>query len=159
VNVKLLGSQAGEAGFTALIWSSPEANRVFFVADMDEDNDGPGGSLANDPDWQPETSLRHLGTSIDSRKVCGIVVPTWLPRSVGPIVLGCLARVTNLATGHVEPAVVYDLGPTRKSGEGSTLLCKRMGVPGGENRPLFLYEIFPGIPAMVDGITYDLQHA
>lgn len=157
MNIKLLGSQSGEAGFTALIWLDVDRQRVFCVSDMDEDNDGPGGSLAEDPDWQPETSLRHEGKSIDSRKVAGVVVPAWLPRAVGPVVLGSQAFVTNLATGEHEAAVVYDLGPTRKSGEGSNLLCRRVGAKGGENRPVFLYEIMLGVPATVDGVTYELQ--
>lgn len=157
MNVKLLGSQAGETGFVALIWQNLSDQHSFFVSDMDEDNDGPGGSTAEDPYWMPETSLKYHGKSIDSRKVAGVVVPTWFPGAVGPIVLGCQAYVTNLATRTKEPAVVYDLGPTRKSGEGSNLLCKRIGAKGGENRPLFLFEIFPGVPAVVDGVTYDLQ--
>ncbi len=157
MNVKLLGSQTGEVGFTALIWQNLSDGHSFFVSDMDEDNDGPGGSTAEDPDWMPETSLKPNGESVDSRKVAGVVVPTWFPKAVGPVVLGCQARVTNLATGQIEPAVVYDLGPTRKSGEGSNLLCKRIGAKGGENRPLFLFEIFPGVPAVVDGVTYALQ--
>ncbi len=157
MNVKLLGSQTGEVGFTALIWQNVADENCFFVSDMDEDNDGPGGSTAEDPDWMPETSLKHNGESIDSRKVAGVVVPTWFPGAVGPVVLGCQAFVTNLATRLRVPAVVYDLGPTRKSGEGSNLLCRRIGAKGGENRPLFLFEIFPGIPAKVDGVTYELQ--
>lgn len=155
--LKLLGSQAGEAGFTALIWHNLDSGVIFFVSDMDEDNDGPGGSLEEDPYWQPETSLRHEGKSINSHKVAGVVVPTWLPRVVVPIVLGCQAYATDLATGLRYPAVTYDLGPTRKSGEGSNLLCKRLDAKGGENRPIFLFEILPGVPATVDGITYSLQ--
>jgi len=159
MSVRLLGSQAGEAGFTTLIWSvNYPTDKVFYLSDMDEDNDGPNGNPTNDPYWQPETTLKYQGKSIDSFKVAGVVVPLWLPRKVGPIVLGCQARVTNMATGHMEDAVVYDLGPTTKSGEGSNLLCQRMGVGGGENRPLCMYEIFPGVPAIVDGVSYALQH-
>lgn len=158
MNVKLLGSQAGEAGFTALIWRRlDEQERVFYVSDMDEDNDGPNGNPTHDPDWQGETSLQFEGKSIDSMTVAGVVVPSWLPNAVHGIVMGCQAMVTNLATGKTEPAVVYDKGPTRKSGEGSNLLCKRLDAEGGENRPLFVYEIFPGVPAVVDGVTYALQ--
>ncbi len=159
MKVTLLGSQTGEVGFTALLWRSYDGTneRGLFVSDMDQDNDGPGGSTEEDPDWNPETSLKHNGESINSHEVSGIVVPTWLPMRVHGTVLGCQAFATNLATGKREPAVVYDLGPTRKSGEGSNLLCKRLGADGGENRPLFLFEFFPGIPAQVDGITYDLQ--
>ncbi len=158
MNIKLLGSQSGEAGFTALIWLDIDRQRVFYLSDLDEDTDGPGGSIQEDPYWMPDTSLRPNGVSVDSRKVAGVVVPTWLPRAVGPIVLGSQAYVTNLATDAKEPAVVYDLGPTRKSGEGSTLLCKRIGAKGGENRPVFLFEILLGVPAVVDGVAYELQH-
>lgn len=158
MSVKLLGSQAGESGFVSLIWMHVPTGRIWFLSDLDEDTDGPGGSVEDDPYWKPETSLRPGGVSVDSRKVAGAVVPLWLPRAVGPVVLGCQAKVTNLATNQIEPAVTYDLGPTKKSGEGSTLLCNRLGAHGGENRPLFLFEIFPGVPAVVDGVTYELQH-
>lgn len=159
MNVSLLGTQTGEAGFTALVWRSlwQDKERAFYFSDLDEDNDGPGGSLDIDRYWQPETSLRYKGQSIDSRKVAGIVVPTWLPSRVRGIVLGCQAFVACPVTGERLPAVVYDLGPTNKSGEGSTLMCQRLHSAGGENRPLFLFEIFPGVPAVVDGVTYDLQ--
>lgn len=159
ISVRQLGSQAGEAGFVAILWEDIKTGRVFYVSDMDEDTDGPGGSEEQDRYWQPETTLRYEGKSIDSRKVAGVVVPLWLPRKVRGIVMGCQARVTNLATNAIEPAVTYDGGPTTKSGEGSTLLCNRIGAPGGENRPLFLFEIFPGVPAVVDGVLYKLQPA
>ena len=57
-------------------------SRVFFIADADIDADGPGGSIHDDPDWQPETSLKHNGQSIDSRKVRGIVVPIGIIKGI-----------------------------------------------------------------------------
>lgn len=155
MSIKLLGSQAGETGFSAPIWFNMEQGRIFFVSDMDEDNDGPNGNPTHDPYWQKDTTLRLNGKSLDSMKISGVVVPLWLPRAVAGIVLGCKARVTNLATGEVEDAVVYDLGPTSKSGEGSNQLCVRIGAPGGDNRPIFLYEIWPGIAAP----GYELQRS
>ncbi|HPA21472.1 MAG TPA: hypothetical protein PLU30_27270 [Verrucomicrobiae bacterium] len=156
MNVQLLGSQAGETGFTAPIWQDG-TGRIFFVADCDEDNDGPNGNPTRDPYWQSETTLRHQGKSIDSMRVPGVVAPTWLPRAIPAIVLGCRARVTNLATGLSADGVVYDLGPSKKAGECSNLLCARLGAKGGENRPLFFYELWPGVPADVDGVRYALQ--
>ncbi len=37
-----------------------------------------------------------------------------------------------------------------------------LGIPysartGGEDKPRFLYELWPGVPAVVNGITYPLQ--
>lgn len=136
--------------------------KIFYVADLDIDCDGPNGNPDKDPYWQSETTLQHEGKSIDSYQVKGVVVPLWLPSLVKPVVLGCQAYVTNLTNGLRVPAVVYDLGPSKKNGEGSCRLAAGLGINpspkvGGEDEPCILYEIFPGIPAIVDSVFYKLQ--
>lgn len=137
--------------------------RCFMIADGDVDGDGPNGNPDHDPTWQPETSLKHNGHSIDSYKVPGIVVPPSAEHRVKGIVLGCKARVTNRDNGAVVDAVVYDTGPIKKVGEVSVELAKRLGLPHNPNTGgtsdfnQLVYEWWPGIPAVVDGETYELQ--
>lgn len=138
-------------------------SRVFFIADADIDCDGPNGNPDGDPDWQDSTSLKHNGQSINSYKVPGIVVPPGIIKGVKGIVLGCKARVTNNETGVSADAVVYDAGPSRKLGEISVELAKRLGINpspinGGEDSyDAVTYELWPGVPAVVDGVEYSLQ--
>lgn len=140
-----------------------EYGRHFFIADLDVDCDGPNGNPDNDPYWQSGTTLQHNGKSIDSYKVKGIVLPPGVIKVAKGIVLGCKARLTNLKTGAFADAVVYDVGPSRKLGEGSVAAVKAIGInsnpnTGGEDSyDAVLYEFFPDVPAVVDGVTYKLQ--
>jgi len=159
--MKQLG-EVGAEGFKSTIWE--HEGRVWFIADFDVDVDGSGGNPQNDPYFQPDTTLHHDGKAINPYEVCGIVVPSWLPKSVGPIVLGCKARCTNLKTMESRYAVVHDLGPTKKDGEGTPKLAEAISINsnpnvGGEDSPIILYELWPGIPATVDGVTFELQPA
>jgi len=140
-----------------------DGSRVLFVADCDIDCDGPNGNPDNDPYWQGETTLRLNGESIDSYKVKGIVVPPSICTAVKEQVLGCQAFATNIRTGKREACVVYDIGPTHKLGEMSVLLAGALGFPdspinGGEDSyDAVLYELFPGVPAQVDDVAFELQ--
>jgi hypothetical protein len=137
--------------------------RVYFMADADIDCDG-GSNPHHDPCWQPDTTLHHRGRPIDSETVPGIVVPPAILRGVKGVVLGCRARATNTRTGQSADAVVFDQGPTRKTGELSPALAKLIGInpnpnTGGEDAPVVLYELWPGEAAVVNGVTYALQPA
>lgn len=159
--MKRLGTTGAE-GFSCTWWLRDDGG-VFAVADFDVDCDG-GSNPFHDPYWQPNTSLHHNGKPIDSETVSGIVVPGWLVRKVGPVVLGCKARCTYLPNMKSYDAVVFDTGPLTKSGEGSPYLAKKLGINpdpnnGGEDEAVVLYELWPGVPAIVDGITYSLQHS
>ncbi len=137
--------------------------RVWFIADCDIDCDGPNGNPDNDPYWQPETTYRHNGKSIDSYKVPGIVLPPAIIRAVPEIVMGCKARITYFKTEFETDCIVYDQGPTKKAGEASVEAAERVGIPsnpntGGEdNYNLALFECWPGQTITIDGITYALQ--
>ncbi len=159
MNIKQLGIATSE-GFESRVFYA--GGKVFNVGDFDIDFDG-GPKPAHDPSWQPETTLKFHGKSINAQEVPGMVVPGWLPKSVGPIVLGCQGKVTHLASGLWAWCVVHDTGPLRKTGEGTPELARRLGINdtenGGEDAPVILFECFPGKPATVDGITYDLQPA
>lgn len=162
--LSLLRTLTGE-GFVSPCykWDKNGELKVFWVSDYDNDADGPNGNPDNDPAWQGQTSLKLRGESLDSYKVPGMVVPGWLPSSVGPIVLGCLGRITDLRTGFKVEVVVYDTGPSTKNGEGSTCAAKLLHIDpnpnnGGIDEPVILFECWPGIPALIRGIQYELQH-
>lgn len=132
---------------------------VVFTSKADIDDDGSDNS-ANDPCWQPNTSLRFKGRSIDADRVPYVVVPPAIIRGVKGIVLGCKARVSY--KGMIVDAVVADVGPSLKLGEISMECARRLGInpspiSGGVDAYLVHYTLWPGIPAVVDGVTYLLQ--
>lgn len=134
---------------------------VEWISGMAVDNDGPNGNPEGDPDHQETTSLKVDGKSVDSEKVPGVVISGALIRLISPPWLGSKCEVTYKNT--TVDAVAYDFGPSHKIGEGSVALAKRLGIPaspnsGGVSTGVH-FKIFPGIPAVVDGITYPLQHA
>lgn len=104
----------------------------------------------------PKTSpLAYL----DSETVRFVVIPGPLKKMVPPKFLGCHARVTY--NGKTVDAVVGDIGPATHLGEGSIALAQALGIPsnpktGGVDAGVF-YEIWPGRPALVDGVKYRLQ--
>ena len=123
------------------------------------DDDG-SDNRWHDPDWQPDTSLHYNGRPVDAGKVPYVVVPPAIINAVVPTVLGCQAQVTH--KNVTVDAVVADIGPRMKIGEGSVELARRLGIPespvsGGDETYDVLYKIFPGIPAVVDEVTYNLQ--
>ena len=124
------------------------------------------------------TSLRLLGGNgeflpasspfayVDSWTVPFIVVPPMIIDGVAGIVMGCRCVVTNRATGQSVVGVVADGGPEDHLGEISVACAKAIGVPtgtthpangGGANSPQIQYQLFPGVAAVVNGVTYPLQ--
>lgn len=143
---------------------------VTFTADMDVDCDGSGGNPHHDPFFQPDTSL-HLparpnpaGKALHAELVPYIVVPPIvLHRTLGKV-LGSLCEVTNLKNSKTCMAVVGDVGPRSKVGEGSPALCEALGLSGNPNSGgtdsfTIRYRIMVGTPAVIDGVTYELQGA
>jgi len=124
---------------------------------------GQPNNIYHDPYYQPETSLRHNGQSLNALSESYIVVPPAVIKGVLPVVLGCQARVHNRVTGKITEAVVGDIGPHAKIGEISIHCAEEVGMPsnpnnGGEDNPdMVLYEIWPGTPAVVNGVQYSLQ--
>lgn len=132
---------------------------ISWTAKMAIDNDG-SDNRQGDKYWQAETSLKKNGKSIDSEAVPGIVVPPLIINSVPGIILGCQSRVRF--NGLESDAVVFDIGPRKKIGEGSPELARRLGINpsainGGIDDHVVHYTIFPNVPAVVDDITYPLQ--
>lgn len=134
---------------------------ITFLAKAAIDADGSGDSHG-DPDFQPETSLKQFGKSLNSDTEKFIVVPPIIIRSVRPVVLGCQTFVTNTKNGLHSEAVVGDIGPAAKLGEISIALANALGIDpspttGGESEHVIHYSVQPGRPALVDGKVYDLQ--
>jgi hypothetical protein len=99
---------------------------------------------------------------LDSATVPYIAVPPIIRTGTEGIVLGCLCWVTY--KGKRVIAIVGDIGPRSKNGEGSIALCEALGIDsdprsGGLETPSVLFEIFPGQTAEIDGVTYPLLHA
>lgn len=98
---------------------------------------------------------------LDSEGVPYVVIPGKLRTHTPGIVLGCKAEVTNMRTGVCVTAVVGDVGPSNKIGEVSIALAHALGIPsdpktGGTTQPILDFEVFPGVPAKVNGVQYRL---
>lgn len=137
---------------------------VVWTAKMAVDCDGMPVNKYNDPYYQSQTSLTYGGKPINADKVPYIVVPPLIRKGVLPIVMGCQAAVINMARGFSTPAVVADQGPENKLGEASCECARRVGLDGnpnngGTDEHIIHYMIWPGIPALVDGLNYQLQAA
>lgn len=135
--------------------------RLTFLAGMMIDDDGSGPSLG-DPDYQNDTSLHWNGRPLNAEEDKWIVLPPEIIRSVKGIVLGCQAQVMNATNGLTSYAVVGDVGPHGKLGEGSIALANALQIPsdplnGGIERRVIRYSVFPGVPAIVDGKQYQLK--
>lgn len=127
------------------------------------DTDG-SGPLHGDPDAQADTTLHYKGFALNADLVPYIVLPPGVINAVKGIVLGCLAHVKNKLTGQWTLAVVADIGPRKKLGEISVACAKAIGINpsptrGGEERHVIEYTFFPGVPAVVNGIEYQLKSA
>lgn len=103
---------------------------------------------------------------VDSATVPYMVVPPMIINGVPDIVLGCRCLVTNSKTGKTTEAVVADVGPSNHLGEISIACAKAIGVStgtthpangGGAVSPTIRYQLFPGVPAVLNGVTYPLQ--
>lgn len=132
-----------------------------YVAKAAIDSDG-SDNRHRDPCWQRDTSLNHEGKPIDAESVPYIVVPPSIIAGVPDVVLGCRAIVTNTENNRTCESVVADVGPRKKLGELSCEAARRLGLSGnpnngGTSERIILYEIFPGVPAKVDGVTYKLK--
>lgn len=156
ITIKSKGEGYMAAAYTG---ENERGSFVQFAGDLDVDVDG-SPDWKRDPYGQADTSLHHNGKPINSDVVPGIVLPPELIKAVGPVVLGCLAEIEF--HGKVIPCVVFDVGPHFKLGEASAAAAVRAGINpdpnrGGRDEPDVIYRFYPGVPAVIDGIAYDLQ--
>jgi hypothetical protein len=70
----------------------------------------------------------EAGQYVDSEYFPYVVVPPVIVRRTRGIIMGCRAVVEDTRTGRTVEAVVADLGPAAKIGEGSIALCRELGI-------------------------------
>jgi hypothetical protein len=133
---------------------------VQFISDLDICNDGSGPSHG-DPSYQSQTAYYNGGKFLNADRDRYIVIPPQIRKWVQPIVMGCQARITNLRTGKWRAAVCGEIGPDYITGEAAYCLAKELNPAithnSGDSRIIYLYELWPGIPANVDGKQYKLE--
>lgn len=106
------------------------------------------------------TPARYL----DAASVCYVVTNPLVRVRAQGIVLGCRATIRNIHTGDIVECVVGDVSGADTIGEASILAARLLSVPdsprhGGDDRQIYNYTFYPGTPAVVGGVTYDLQPA
>ncbi len=112
-----------------------------------------------------DTSLPDYNKNkwVDADYVPYIVLPPQIIMAVSKVVLGCYVVVRNTKDGRSCTAVVADIGPDNKIGEASIKTASLVSIPdasplNGDERPIYSYEVHPGIAANIDGVIYPLQH-
>ncbi len=96
------------------------------ITDADIDTDGPGGSLAVDQFYAPETKLNFPGgASCDSRRFPGIVRSVRLRQSPLGLQMGDFVFICY--KGKAVACQVYDQGPDDKIGEISIFAARQVG--------------------------------
>ena len=141
------------------------------------DNNRPDGRPVKQKDGDPAPGAFVSATSyrwpdrartdplayVDAASVPYIVLPgPWRRLAVG-VVLGCKATVEDLNTGRIlDAAGVLDFGPRAKLGEASMACAEFFGIRsspknGGTSEKRFIYTFFPGVAAVINGVTYQLQ--
>ena len=144
------------------IYQALNGRYVSFISDLDVCNDGSGPSHG-DPYYQSQTAYYNGGKYLNADEDKYIVVPPQVRSMVSPVVMGCQARVTNLITAVWHDGVVGDIGPQDKTGEAAYCLAKIVNPDidynTGDSELIYLYELWPGVPAKVGHKTYKLEPA
>lgn len=144
------------------IWTGFGGKYVQFISDLDICNDG-SGPKHGDPSYQSQTAYYNGGKYLNADEDKYIVIPPQVRTKVPPVVLGCQGRITNLVTGQSYPAVTGEIGPQNITGEAAYCLAKIVNPDithnEGDDRIIYLYELWPGIPAVVEGKIYTLEPA
>jgi hypothetical protein len=99
---------------------------------------------------------------LDAETIPFIVIEGFIRKRCKGIALGCRARVTYM--GVSVEAMVGDIGPLYKIGEGSIALARALGInssprSGGIGAHIVQYELWPGTPAVINGETFPLISA
>lgn len=107
----------------------------------------------------PENDVRRW---INSEAIPHFTLPPQVIQAVPPVFLGCRVLAMNLRTGQEVEGVLADIGPPDKIGEVSIAAAKALGLKsdpknGGTSEHIIQYQIFPGVPATVNGETFKLQ--
>jgi hypothetical protein len=130
---------------------------VAFISDLDVCTDGTGPSHGDDYHLNQTAYTPSLNADVDPY----VVVPPQIRMKVPPVVMGCLARVTNLRLPHLWGwGVMGEIGPDTKTGECAICLAQHLNptvsANSGDSNHIYLYELWPGRAAVVNGKTYKL---
>lgn len=133
------------------------------------DDPKPGYFVSTTAFQQPGIDKKTPQAQLDSNQIPFIVIPKqWQQNSAPGVKLGDFAVVLRKSTGKVSFAVVGDLGPGRKIGEGSVALHQALGNDpfrmrfgkrrawAGIGRRDVLYVIFPNSRTSGTQITAEL---
>lgn len=136
-------------------------NYVAFISDLDICNDGTGPDHG-DVTYQPMTAYYNGGEYLNAEVDKYLVIPPQVRELLEPKqVMGCQGRVTHLKTGLWSGAITGEIGPDDKTGEAAYCLAKvvnpKITHNSGDKSRIYLYELWPDIPATVDGRTYKLE--
>ena len=98
---------------------------------------------------------------LDSEVIPYVAVPTRVIDAVPGIVIGSRVIVTNLRTGVSCVAVAGDCSGSH-IGEASIACARLLGInanarKGGTRDAIIRYEIHAGVPAVINGETFELQ--
>lgn len=148
------------------IYANKDKSYIQFVSDLDICNDGSGP--AHGDDYHQAMTAYYSG-GIDGGKYLNadkdkyIVVPPQVRAKVPGVVMGCRGRVTNLKTDVRKEGVVGEIGPDNKTGETAYCLAKiinpMIDYNSGDSNKVYLYELWPNVPAREGDFTYKLQPA
>jgi hypothetical protein len=129
---------------------------------LDVCTDGTGEHY-DDQSPQDETAYYNGGKFLNADVDQYIVIPPQVRAMVAPVVMGSQARLTRFSTKKVEPAVTGDIGPSNKTGEAAICLAQKLNpkvsANSGDSAHDYLYELWPGVPAVVHGKHYKLEPA
>lgn len=144
------------------IYANQDCTYIRFQSDLDVCVDGSGDDHG-DPYYQSETAYFNDGKFLNADKDQYIVIPPQIRSDIAPVVMGCQARLTRVSTGKTEPAVTGEIGPSDKTGEAAICLAQKMNAQvtanSGDSKHDYLYELWPGTPAIVHGKKYKLEPA
>jgi hypothetical protein len=144
------------------IYRNADASYICFVSDLDVCNDG-SGPAHGDPYHQPQTAYYNQGKFLNADTDRYIVIPPQIRAQVPGVVMGAQARLTNLETKATSPAVTGEIGPKDKTGEAAYCLAKLINPTithnAGDENLIYLYELWPDVPATVNQKTYKLEPA
>jgi hypothetical protein len=135
---------------------------LWFRSDLDVCNDGSGPDY-DDQFHQSQTAYYNGGKFLNADVDKYIVIPPQIRAMVPGVVMGCQGRATNLLTGVMSMGVIGEIGPDDKTGETayclSQILNPKTTHNSGDTNRIYLYELWPDVPAVVDGKTYKLEPA
>jgi len=147
---------------SVVVYKNADGSYVRFISDLDICNDGSGPSHG-DPSYQSQTAYYNGGKYLNADTDSYLVIPPQVRSGVPPVVMGCQGQATNLETGETFPAVTGEIGPPNLTGEAAYCLAKKLNPSithnSGDKSLNYLYELWPGKAAVVDGKHYKLEPA